>query len=116
MGIFMSKMNLGKRFVAGLMGVMLAASLVVSPIPGNAMKAEAAISGGKAYLAVIAKDSTAGTKKKFENHCRYYEVPYIEFGEKEKLGHSIGKDQRSILAVTNESLAGAVLKSKQGGK
>lgn len=95
---------------------LLSLAMKAGGIAAGETAAEAAISGGKAYLAVIAKDSTAGTKKKFENHCRYYEVPYIEFGEKEKLGHSIGKDQRSILAVTNESLAGAVLKSKQGGK
>ncbi|MCR5755129.1 MAG: cellulase family glycosylhydrolase, partial [Acetatifactor sp.] len=45
MGIFMGKNNFWKRLAAVVTGVMMAAALVISPIPGNALKAEAAISG-----------------------------------------------------------------------
>ena len=83
-----------------------------------AMKAGAVVSGetavqeavrsSKACLIVLAEDASDNTKKKFCNKSKFYCVPCIEFGEKEMLGRCIGKDQRSVLAVTNESLAKAL--------
>ena len=70
--------------------------------------AEEAVRGGKACLIVLAENASDNTKKKFYNKSKYYGVPCIQFGEKERFGRCIGKDQRSVLAVTNESLAKAL--------
>ncbi len=95
--------------VYGLLSVAMKAGSVAS----GAFAAGQAIGSGKAFLAVIAEDASGNTKKKFKNSCEYYQVPFIEFGKKEQLGHCIGKDERSILAVTNESLAGAVMRANR---
>lgn len=71
---------------------------------------ENAVKSGKAYLAVIAGDASANTKKKFRNMCDFYQVPLLEYADKERLGHSLGKEYRASLAVTDEGMAKTVLK------
>ena len=69
---------------------------------------EKAIKSYNAFLVIIAEDASDNTKKKFTNRSKYYSVPCVQFGDKESLGRCIGKDQRSVLALTNESLAGTL--------
>ena len=71
---------------------------------------EDAVKTGKAMLVNIAEDASANTKKLFHNKCSYYEVPVYEFGTKEELGHSIGKDFRSSVGVCDAGLADAIIK------
>ena len=42
--------------------------------------------------------------------CTYYKVPIYFFGEKNKLGHAIGKEFRASLALLDKGLADAVEK------
>ena len=65
---------------------------------------------GKAYLVIVPEDASDNTKKKFRNMCEFYEVPFYQFGEKEMLGHSIGKQERTSLAVMNEGFADSIRK------
>ena len=58
----------------------------------------------------MAADASDNTKKKFRNMCEFYEVPMYEFGIKDVLGHSIGKEFRASLAVNDEGLAQAIMK------
>lgn len=71
---------------------------------------EEAVKSGKACVVVVAGDASGNTKKLFFNKCSFYEIPVYSFGTKEQLGHAIGKDIRSSLAVTDEGLAQAVIK------
>ena len=87
---------------------LLSLAMKAGAVASGQVAALQTIAGGKACLAVIAADASDNTKKKVKNNCAYYRVPCIVFGEKDKLGHCIGKEERSLLAVTNESLAGAV--------
>ena len=43
--------------------------------------------------------------KKFTDDCSYNGVPFLQFGEKERLGKSIGKDLRSVIAITDEGFS-----------
>lgn len=43
--------------------------------------------------------------------CSYYEVPLYFLGEKEELGHAIGKEFRASLAVLDEGFAKAIEKN-----
>lgn len=70
---------------------------------------ESAVKDGSAMLVIVAGDASSNTKKLFSNKCSFYEVPYFEYGTKEELGHAIGKDMRSSLAVTDEGLANAII-------
>ena len=69
---------------------------------------EKAVKEGKAYLVLAAEDASANTKKMFRNMTDFYGVPMYEYGDKETLGHFIGKEFRASLAVTNEGLAHSI--------
>ena len=71
---------------------------------------ENAVKSGKAYLVIVSEDASANTEKKFRNMCEFYDVPYYRFGMKESLGHSMGKQERTSLAVTNEGFADSIQK------
>ena len=77
---------------------------------------EKSISSGKAVLVIISEDASANTKKQFKDKCRFYNVPVVEFGEKEKLGHATGKSERTSLAVTDYGLAQALMKKLLSGE
>lgn len=69
---------------------------------------EKAVKSLKACLVIVAADASDNTKKKFRNMCEFYETPIYFYGEKEMLGHAMGKQQRSSMAVIDEGFANAV--------
>ena len=71
---------------------------------------EKAVKSGKAEFVMIAGDVSDNTRKKFRNMCEYYHVPLREYADKDSLGHSLGKEYRASLAVTDEGLAKALMK------
>jgi len=66
---------------------------------------ERAVKAGKVKLVIIADDASENTKKKFMDICRYRGIEVRYFGEKELLGKHIGKDMRSVVAVTGREFA-----------
>ena len=66
--------------------------------------------GRKAYLVIIAEDASDNTRKKYSNMCEFYEVPYQYYRKKNILGHAIGKEARSCLAVTDAGFADSIQK------
>ncbi len=76
---------------------------------------ERTIKEGSAYLCMVAADASANTRKQFSDMCSFYEVPYMEYADKESLGHAIGKEFRASLSVTNEKLAAQILKKVPNG-
>lgn len=71
---------------------------------------EKAVKEHKAALVVVAGDASDNTKKMFTNMCTYYNVPIYFFGEKNDLGHAMGKEFRASLAVLDKGLADAIEK------
>lgn len=71
---------------------------------------ENAVKSYEAYLVIIATDVSENTRKKFRNMCEFYKVPICEYAVKDELGHSLGKEFRASLAVTDEGFAQAILK------
>ena len=71
---------------------------------------ESSIKEGKAFLCIVATDASDNTKKQFGDMCRSRGVDYIEYSDKESLGHAIGKEFRASLAITNEQLARQIMK------
>lgn len=102
--------------VLSLLGLAMKAGGIVS----GETATEIAIKDYSAYLVVIATDASDNTRKHFSDMCSYREIDMIEYGTKEQLGHAIGKEYRSNLAVTNKGLAEAILKAQDntviGGK
>ena len=65
---------------------------------------------GSAFLVLVSEDASDNTKKKFSNTCEFYGVPRYFFGTKDELGHAIGKEMRSSLAITDEGFAKSLIK------
>lgn len=63
---------------------------------------EEAITSGKAYFVMITEDASDNTKKKFINKCKFYNIPYVIYGNSEEIGHRIGRGNRTCLAIIDE--------------
>ena len=70
-----------------------------------------AIRKRKACLVIVAEDASDNTTKQFSDKCKYYDVPIVIFGDKDNLGHAIGKDVRTSLAITDKGLAESLRKN-----
>ena len=95
-------MNCNK--VLSLIGLSTKAGKIVS----GEFSTEKAVKEGRAYLVIVAGDSSDNTKKMFSNMTDFYEVPMYIYSDKETLGHCIGKEFRASLAIVNEGLAHSV--------
>lgn len=71
---------------------------------------EKEVKTGMAELVIVAEDASANTKKKFKNMCDFYEVPIYLYGDKDTLGHAMGKEFRATLAVTDAGFAKGIKK------
>ena len=88
---------------------MLSIAAKAGKVASGGFMVEGAIQKGTAYLVLIAEDASGNTRKKFIDKCTYYNVPYRICANGESLGRSIGKQDRKVVAVTNEGLADSVL-------
>lgn len=71
---------------------------------------EKAVKTGSAVLVIVSKDASDNTIKMFRNMCDFYKVPFFQYGTKEELGHAMGKEMRSSLAVTDNGFAQSIKK------
>ena len=71
---------------------------------------EKEVKTGMAELVIVATDASDNTKKKFQNMCDFYEVPIYFYGDKDTLGHAMGKEFRATLAVTDAGFAKGIRK------
>ena len=62
---------------------------------------EKAVQQGSAVFVIIAEDASANTRKKIQDKCTYYHVPFVICETQDILGHKIGKESRSCVAVTD---------------
>ena len=92
--------------ILGLLGLATKAGKAKS----GEFSTEKAVKSGQASLVIVSRDASENTKKMFRNMCTYYEVPLYFFGEKETLGHAMGKEFRASLAVLDEGFAKAIEK------
>ncbi|CAH1211198.1 MULTISPECIES: L7Ae/L30e/S12e/Gadd45 family ribosomal protein [Paenibacillus] len=72
-----------------------------------------AIRSSEAKMVIVAGDASANTQKKFRDKCGSYQVPLVIGFDRDRLGSSIGKDTRVVLAVTDVGFAKMI--SKQVG-
>ena len=65
---------------------------------------EKEVKSGKAELVIVADDASDNTKQKFKNMCDFF------YGDKDTLGHAMGKEFRASLAVTDLGFAKGIIK------
>lgn len=87
---------------------MISLAMKAGAVASGETKAEQSVRAGRAKLVILAGDASDNTKKKFNNRCESYQVPVMQYGLKDELGRCIGKEQRSVIAVTDQSFAGAL--------
>lgn len=63
------------------------------------------IQKNRVKLVLLANDISERTKKTLTNKCDYYEVPYIEVDNRERLGQAIGKNERVAVAIIDQGFA-----------
>ena len=97
-------MNCNKIF--SLLGLAMKAGRVMS----GEFATDKSVKEGSAFLVLVSEDASDNTKKKFSNTCEFYGVPRYFFGTKDELGHAIGKEMRSSLAITDEGFAKSLIK------
>ena len=97
-------MNPEEKKVFNLLGIATKSRNLAS----GEFSTEKAVKEKKAALVIVAEDASDNTKKMFTNMCTYYNVPIYLFGEKDDLGHAMGKEFRASLAVFDKGLANAI--------
>ena len=74
------------------------------------MMTEKETKSGRARLVIVAADASDNTKKNFRDMCKFYKVPICFYGDKDTLGHAMGKEFRASLAILDEGFARGILK------
>ena len=74
---------------------MLSIAAKAGKVQSGGFLTEKAIQEGVAYF----------VQKKFMDKCKYYEIPYTIAFDSTTLGRQIGKQERTVLAVTDAGLA-----------
>ena len=94
---------------------MLGLAQKAGKIASGEFATEKAVKTGKAFMVIVASDSSDNTKKMFNNMCTFYKVPYREFSNKADLGHTIGKQFRASLAILDEGFKNTIEKYFEQG-
>ena len=93
---------------------MISIAMKAGYLASGEFQCEETIQKGKAYYVIISEDASDNTKKKFTNKCEYQGIKYEIYGKKEEIGHLIGKNERSVIAITDEDFSTQFMK-KFGG-
>lgn len=92
--------------VYAMIGIAEKAGKVVS----GEFSTEKAVKSGKACLVILASDASGNTRKHFSDMCAYRDIPIFIYGNRQELGHAIGKEMRVNLAITDRGLADSIRK------
>ena len=92
--------------VLSLLGLATKAGKIAS----GEFSTEKSVKSGKGFLVLVAADASENTKKKFRDMCKFYKVPMIVYGDKDTLGHAMGKEFRASLVILDEGFAKGIRK------
>ena len=71
---------------------------------------EAYLKKGKVCLLLIAEDQSVKNQERWQRLAEDYAIEAVLFGTKEELGLAMGMSPRSIVGLTDEHMAKAILK------
>lgn len=94
---------------------LLSLAMKAGKVSSGGFKTEQDVKSGNAHLVIVADDASDNTKKKFRNMCHFYEVPIYFYGDKDTLGHAIGKEFRTTLAISDAGFAQGIQKRLESG-
>jgi ribosomal protein L7Ae-like RNA K-turn-binding protein len=88
---------------------MLGIAAKAGKVESGGFCSENCIKSGKAFLVICAENASDRTKKTFKDMCAFRNVTYREVFDKDTLGHVIGKEERTSVAVKDEKIAAVIL-------
>ena len=63
-----------------------------------------------AKLLLVAEDAPSHTKERMAGIAQRFHLQYAEFGEKNRIGQSIGKSPRNVVLILDKDLAEQMIK------
>lgn len=70
----------------------------------------------KVKLILVAEDAAERTKRNFERTCKENQIPICFYGSIETLSRAIGKPNKAIFGIKNQSFANEIEKIISGGE
>lgn len=70
---------------------------------------EAKVKDKGACLLIVAEDAPEHTKERMARLAHRFNVDYLIFGEKNRLGQSIGKSPRNVVLISDKNFAAQIL-------
>jgi ribosomal protein L7Ae-like RNA K-turn-binding protein len=89
---------------------MLSMSCKAGKVRSGSFEVEESVKKNRAFLVIAAGDSSAGTKKKYADMCKFYNVSFYIDGTIDEISRAIGKSCRSAVAVTDRGLSCALVR------
>ena len=93
---------------------MLSIAAKAGKVVSGGFLTEKAIQEGDAFFVIIAENASNNTQKKFMDKCNYYHIPCKIVFDSQVLGKQIGKQERTVLAITDQGLAKQVADKLDG--
>ena len=66
------------------------------------------IKSKESKLIIIASDISEKSRKAVTDSCKYYNVEFIEYADKEQLGKITGNGERAVVSVNDNGFAAAI--------
>lgn len=88
-----------------LLGLCMKAGRVLS----GSEQVKTAVKDGKGILLILAEDSSERTKEEYIRLAKLSGITWRIFGEKEKLGHAVGKGIRAVILISDSGFGTSLL-------
>lgn len=88
-----------------LLGLCMKAGRLLS----SSEQVKTAVKDGKGILLILAEDSSERTKEEYIRLAKLSGITWRIFGEKEKLGHAVGKGIRAVILISDSGFGTSLL-------
>ena len=88
-----------------LLGLCMKAGRLLS----GSEQVKTAVKDGKGILLILAEDSSERTKEEYIRLAKLSGITWRIFGEKEKLGHAVGKGIRAAILISDSGFGTSLL-------
>lgn len=88
-----------------LLGLCMKAGRLLS----GSEQVKTAVKDGRGILLILAEDSSERTKEEYIRLAKLSGITWRIFGEKEKLGHAVGKGIRAVILISDSGFGTSLL-------
>ena len=99
------KEKIGNEPIYRLLGLCMKAGRLLS----GSEQIKTAVKDGKGILLILAEDSSERTKEEYIRLAKLSGITWRIFGEKEKLGHAVGKGIRAAILISDSGFGMSLL-------